>query len=46
MQVWFYKDYIKQAQDTNAGLNISDVGTEAGESSSEGTLTGKIEDKY
>ena len=41
-----YKDYIKQAQDTNFKLNISGIGTGSGESSGKGTFTGKIEDTY
>ena len=44
--VILYKYYIKQAQDTNSKLNISGVGTGAGESPGEGAFTGKIEDKY
>ena len=41
-----YKDYIKQAQDTNVELNISGVSTRAGELSGEGAFTGNIENKY
>ena len=41
-----YKDDINQAQNMNFELNISGVGTSAGESSSEGKFTGNIEYKY
>ena len=41
-----YKDYIKQAQDTNVELNISGFGTGAGDSSGKVTFNGNIEDKY
>ena len=44
--VILYKDYINKSQDTNAQLNISVIGTGAGESSCKRTFTGKIEDKY
>ena len=40
--VTLYKDYIKQVQDTNDELNISDVGTEFSESSGKGTFDGEI----
>ena len=40
--VIIYKDYIKQAQNTNVEFNISGYGNGAGESSGKGIFTGNI----